>query len=264
METTKHTQRRKPPNAGKRGRIPVMPAAPLLVAATSPSPTPSQEASTTAKQKNAAMATHAGVCAVGVIAEYARTPFGEQDTDELLAQLTASMQSASDGSMSQCENMLVGQALALQSMFVHMSRRVLNQELKHYSDVNFVLAQNQCRMTLETLAEIKNPRQVAFVRQTNVAQNQQINNQPVSRTRKFVTQNRQSRLSESTHAERLEQRAPSTSEQIDSRLETVGKVNRSANVGRQSDRVAERIQGSSPGDDAQASTILTGTQKPER
>jgi len=38
-------------------------------------------------------------------------------------------------------------------------------------------AQSQCRTTLETLAEIKNPRAVAFVKQANIAGgHQQVNN----------------------------------------------------------------------------------------
>ena len=37
-------------------------------------------------------------------------------------------------------------------------------------------AQGQCRATLETFADIKNPRHVAFVKQANIAQNQQVNN----------------------------------------------------------------------------------------
>lgn len=37
-------------------------------------------------------------------------------------------------------------------------------------------AQGQCSATLETFADIKNPRPVAFVKQANIAQNQQVNN----------------------------------------------------------------------------------------
>lgn len=37
-------------------------------------------------------------------------------------------------------------------------------------------AQSQCRATLEALANIKNPQNVAFVKQANIAHNQQINN----------------------------------------------------------------------------------------
>jgi len=37
-------------------------------------------------------------------------------------------------------------------------------------------AQNQCQATLRTLGEIKSPKNVAFVKQANIAKNQQVNN----------------------------------------------------------------------------------------
>jgi hypothetical protein len=37
-------------------------------------------------------------------------------------------------------------------------------------------AQSQCRTTLEAPAEIKAPRAVAFIRQANIAEKQQVNN----------------------------------------------------------------------------------------
>jgi hypothetical protein len=41
-------------------------------------------------------------------------------------------------------------------------------------------AQSQCRATIETLAEIKNPKPVAFVQQANIANGpQQVNNGPL-------------------------------------------------------------------------------------
>jgi hypothetical protein len=134
------------------------------------------------KQIRAALAINASMNAAGVITEYASTPFGEQGVDELFEKLKGSMKAIHGGDLKQAESMLMGQALALQSMFVHMSRRVLNQGLQRHFEANFAMAlkaQNQCRMTLETLAEIKNPRQVAFVRagQANIANGpQQVNN----------------------------------------------------------------------------------------
>jgi hypothetical protein len=63
-------------------------------------------------------------------------------------------------------------------------------------------AQNQCRMTLETLAAIKNPPMV-FAKQANINQgngNQQVNNgmpAPASRTEKII--NQQNELLEEQH-----------------------------------------------------------------
>ena len=70
-------------------------------------------------------------------------------------------------------------------------------------------AQSQCRATLETLAAIKNPAPVAFVRQANIAHGpQQVNNGPqpaadgVSRARESEIP--PNKLLEHQHGERLD------------------------------------------------------------
>lgn len=75
--------------------------------------------------------------------------------------------------------MLIGQAVALQSMFFDFALRA--KQAKYLPEVQCLAqlalrSQSGSRSTLQTLAEVKNPRQVAFVRQTNVAQTQQVNN----------------------------------------------------------------------------------------
>ena len=79
------------------------------------------------------------------------------------------------------EQMLVAQAIALNSVFAEMARRsALN--MGDYLDATdrymrlALKAQSQCRATLETLAAIKNP-PVVFARQANIAHGpQQVNN----------------------------------------------------------------------------------------
>ncbi|MDO8767752.1 MAG: hypothetical protein Q7K57_03430, partial [Burkholderiaceae bacterium] len=115
-----------------------------------------------------------------VVAEYAKS-FGEQDLGALVDELRPHMNDVNNGNLQHCEAMLVGQAHALQSIFVSLARRAVNQEfLKQYETyLRLALkAQNQSRMTLETLAAIKNP-PVVFAKQANINQgngNQQVNN----------------------------------------------------------------------------------------
>ena len=110
-----------------------------------------------------------------------------------------------------------------------LARRAANQEyLKQYeSYLRMALkAQNQSRMTLETLAKIKNP-PVVFAKQANINQgngNQQVNNgtpAPASRTEKTI--NQQNELLEVQHG----------SETMDSRATgaTIGKDKAMAAVG---------------------------------
>ena len=84
-----------------------------------------------------------------------------------------------NGDMSQVESMLIGQAVALQSMFVDFAVRAKNATtLGAVQGLAQLALRSQAgsRSTLQTLADVKNPRQVAFVKQTNVAQTQQVNN----------------------------------------------------------------------------------------
>lgn len=105
--------------------------------------------------------------------------FGEVDLGALMEELVASIEKVHDGDLMRCEAMLIGQAQALQSMFVNFARRAQAQEYQKNLESFFRMAlkaQSQCRMTLETLATIKNP-PVVFARQANIAHGpQQVNN----------------------------------------------------------------------------------------
>jgi len=116
--------------------------------------------------------------AAAVVEAYGKT-FGEQDIGALVDELRNKFEQVKAGDLSHCENMLVGQAQALQSIFVSLARRAVNQDyLKQYETyLRLALkAQNQSRMTLETLATLKNP-PVVFAKQANIAHgHQQVNN----------------------------------------------------------------------------------------
>ncbi|CAG1013305.1 hypothetical protein ANAEL_04664 [Anaerolineales bacterium] len=144
------------------------------------------------------------VNAAAVLADYAKS-FGEQNISELIDQLRTKFDEVKDGDLHHCEAMLVGQAHALQSIFVNLARRAVNQEyLKNYETfLRLALkAQNQSRMTLETLAALKNP-PVVFAKQANINHgngNQQVNNgaaAPASHAGKNI--NQQNELLEVQH-----------------------------------------------------------------
>lgn len=118
--------------------------------------------------------------AAAIVAEYAKA-FGEQDVQALMDQLRTKFEQVENGDLQYCEAMLVGQAHALQAIFMNLARRAVNQEyLKQWEAyLRMALkAQNQSRMTLETLAALKNP-PVVFAKQANINHgngNQQVNN----------------------------------------------------------------------------------------
>ena len=89
--------------------------------------------------------------AAAVIAEYGK-PFGDQDVSELMDTLRVSMGEVNQGDLKRCENMLMEQAYALQSIFMNLSLRSINQE--YMKNVETFLrralkTQSQCRATLE-------------------------------------------------------------------------------------------------------------------
>lgn len=102
------------------------------------------------------------------------------DAPTMLETLRAQATAVNRGDMSQAEAMLMNQATALQSLFARLAERGMGCNHAPAFEANMRMAlraQSQCRTTLETLAEIKNPRPVAFVKQANIANGpQQVNN----------------------------------------------------------------------------------------
>lgn len=161
-----------------------------------------------AKPKELAeIALRPSVNAAAVVDVYGKI-FGEQSIGELIEQLTTDIGRVKAGDMSRCEAMLMAQAEALQSIFVSLARKAHGQDYLKQFEANLKLAlkaQNQCRMTLETLSNIKNP-PVVYAKQANISNGpQQINNgtlPPASHAEK--TQNQQNELLEVQHGERLD------------------------------------------------------------
>lgn len=181
-----------------------------------------------------------------VVLETYTKPLGEQDLGSLVESLDESMGALSKGDLTQAEAMLYGQAHALQAIFMNFSRRAMMQDsMPHLeSFLRMALkAQSQCRMTLETLATIKNP-PVVLAKQANINHGgqQQVNNgmapkdidhsaqvrAPASaHTMNFTVE--QTELLEASHGQRLDTRAQGQTSGADPRLEAVGKIHRAKN-----------------------------------
>lgn len=103
------------------------------------------------------------------------------DVNVLAAELGAQVKAVNQGDMQRTEGMLISQAQALDAIFVNLMRRSMNQTNMSHWEAYMRMgmkAQSQCRATLQALAEMKNPRPVAFVKQANINNggHQQINN----------------------------------------------------------------------------------------
>ena len=101
------------------------------------------------------------------------------DTPSLISALREQTQAVHRGDMKAAEAMLMNQATALQSLFVKLTETGLQAGLLRQQETALRLAlkaQSQCRATLETLSNIKNP-PIVYAKQANVTTGpQQINN----------------------------------------------------------------------------------------
>ncbi len=158
----------------------------------------------------------------------------------VVTELHKQIAAVSGGDLGRAEEMLIAQAHSLDAIFGFMAQRaaLLARESPGACDLYLRLglkAQSQCRATLETLAVIKNPPNVAFVRQANIAHGpQQVNNGILkdegSRAREFET--KQSKLSGAGSELLSDTRASALTGRIDPRMATVEPVNRATNARR--------------------------------
>jgi hypothetical protein len=98
----------------------------------------------------------------------------EQDINAAVSELRKQADAASSNNLARVEAMLAVQAHTLDAIFNDMARRAALNRAKFLDAADKYLrlalkAQSQCRATIEALAEIKNPRPVAFVQQANIA-----------------------------------------------------------------------------------------------
>lgn len=166
------------------------------------------------------------------------------DVNVLAAELGRQVEAVNRGDLQRVEGLLIAQAHTLDNIFSNLARRAQGQEyLKQWEAYMRMAmkAQNQCRMTLETLATIKNP-PVVFARQMNVAHGpQQVNNggapahaNDSARVRAGASAHAgkpepdQTGLLEVSDGQRLDTRAPGEAGGADPHLAPVGAIHRAA------------------------------------
>lgn len=199
-------------------------------AAPAPSPDPDKS------EALASLVMRPSLNGAAVVSAYAGA-FGTTDDDlgALMDQLVADMQVASNGDTKRSEAMLFSQAHALQAIFMSLARRAQRQEALSHWDAYLRMAlkaQNQCRMTLETLATIKNP-PVVIARQANINNGgqQQVNNGLVPAAEQADARAANpaaapTELMEQQHGEWLDPGASGAASGADSQLAPVGAVHR--------------------------------------
>lgn len=164
-------------------------------------------------------------------------------TADELRRLVAEVQG---GSMKRPEAMLVAQAHTLDALFSALAMRS-----KANSDGGFLdaadrylrlalKAQAQAVRTIEALGELKNPRPVTFVRQANMAQNQQVNNGMPSQAGEFGKAAEQT-ISGATYELLENTRASSIEGAVNPSVEALAAIDGAKDSGRQREGISERI-----------------------
>ena len=142
---------------------------------------------------------------------FAKQEFGDVSLTDMVHSLRDSGNAINRNDMAGAERMLYAQTVALNAMFGEMARVASCNVFKspEWADRYMRLAlraQSQSRMTVETLAAIKNP-SVVFARQANFAGgHQQVNNGNPAQAapRASETQSAPSKLLEKHEVERLD------------------------------------------------------------
>ena len=170
--------------------------------------------------------------------DYSKTFGSNLSLQEVLNVMNDNAKQVKEGKLDYLESMLTSQATVLNSIFTDFARRAAIApnvlQLEVYLRMAFK-AQSQCRTTIEAIGELKYPKQATFIRQANIANQQQVNN-GVSKSadhahagagEKNINPSNEL-LTESVHATLDTGRTRKTSE-ANSKLEALGAINRSEN-----------------------------------
>ena len=174
------------------------------------------------------------VASAATAVDYSQGLFPDICLQDCIEVMRTDIDAVNDGNLDRLEGMLTAQAGALNAMFNNFSKRAIHADVMPKLETYFRLAlkaQAQCRATVEAIAEIKFPKSATFIRQANIAQQQQVNNggefPPASRTHaheKNITPSNE--LLEESHGERLDSGTTSQARRGNQAVEAVGTLNR--------------------------------------
>ena len=147
------------------------------------------------------------------------------DVQTLADGLNTQNKAMHQGDMTTLEAMLLDQSHVLQTLFIFYTQKL--SHAKHLEQVDTysriaLKAQNQCRQTLATLGELKNPKRATFIRQQNNAVNQQINQEKNSKK----PEKESNEVLEVIPSERLDTRETQAAIGANSEMGTVGAIDR--------------------------------------
>lgn len=165
---------------------------------------------------------------------------------EMVAELRQQSAAIHADDLSRPESMLIAQAHTLDGLFAKLATKALTvgnlDGMERYMRLA-LKAQSQSRATLQTLGELKAPKQIAFVQQANIGNQVQVNNESGSaRSRAKKKPKAPSELLEVQHGERLDTRAAGSAGGADPAMASLGEEHRADQPGRQETSLAECLE----------------------
>ena len=173
----------------------------------------------------------------GVIkSQHENVNFGENDSGEAIKMdldvvtevMENSVEQVKKGDLSSLEEMLICQAYSLQALFMTMVSKA--STTTNVEDIELLSklalkAQNQCRSTIATLSEMKNPKRAMYVKQLNQANQMQVNNDDSEPKNLKKNINPANELLEKTDGERLDTRKTEKTIGDDDAIAAVAEIN---------------------------------------
>jgi hypothetical protein len=166
------------------------------------------------------------------IKEYSKS-YGDLDLTGLVNELSSQVKAIEGSDMGRAAAMLTTQAHTLDAIFNNLAIRAIHAEYMDNLGAYLKLAlraQAQCRATWDTLATMKNPPMMGYVKQANIAHGpQQVNNSgtPIGEaTCPRENENFQNELLEAKDGERLDFGAAGKASDADSTMAPMGAINR--------------------------------------
>lgn len=176
--------------------------------------------------------------------EFSRAQYSGVSLQDCLMVVKDDIESVNGGNLDKLEGMLTAQAIALNAMFNNFANRAIQADVMPKLDTYFRLAlkaQSQCRSTVEAIAEIKYPKSATFIKQANIAQQQQVNNGAAKSLTEKPTHERNitpsnELLTEASSAT-LDTRGTIKAGRTDTKLEAVEAINRTDHRKRKSEGI---------------------------
>ncbi len=166
--------------------------------------------------------------------QFSSATFPNADPLKVITAMQKKAGAVIDGDTAGVEALLVSQAIALDKIFNEMARRAALNMGEHLGATEVYMrlalkAQTQSRSTLQTLTDIKNPRQVAFVKQANIAHgHQQVNNGmspgDTSHAHAGKPSNMTNELSGGSHELSQDAGTPALAVGVNQEMETMGEI----------------------------------------